>query len=403
MRVSLSTYGSRGDVEPMVGLAVALRALGAGVRVCAPPDFADLLARVGVPLVPAGRSVREMVRQVFTGRTPPSASDLAGGVMAAQFGAVAAAAEGCDVIVAAGLIPAAAGARAVSRETWPPLRVRGLRPVLPAVAVPPAAGAARPPVPPDVTDNRVLWDLNAQDMNAVFGAAINAHRASVGLPPVDSVRDHVFTGQPWLAADPTLAPWPGAGRISTWCRPARGSSRTSARSRPGWRRSWTPGTPPVYAGFGSMPLRESEEVARAVIEAIRAQGRRILLGSGWADLALLDNAGRLPRCRRGQPAGTVPPGGRRRAPRRRGHDHDGRPGRRASGGRAAGGGPALLGQPGSRPGYRRGPRRSGRRPPSSLSAALKIALAPETVPARPPWPGRSAPTGRSWPRSFCST
>ena len=55
MRVSLSTYGSRGDVEPMVGLAVALRALGAGVRVCAPPDFADLLARVGVPLVPAGR------------------------------------------------------------------------------------------------------------------------------------------------------------------------------------------------------------------------------------------------------------------------------------------------------------------------------------------------------------
>ena len=59
MRVSLSTYGSRGDVEPMVGLAVALRALGAGVRVCAPPDFADLLARVGVPLVPpAGRCAR---------------------------------------------------------------------------------------------------------------------------------------------------------------------------------------------------------------------------------------------------------------------------------------------------------------------------------------------------------
>ena len=28
MRVLLSTYGSRGDVEPMVGLAVQLRALG---------------------------------------------------------------------------------------------------------------------------------------------------------------------------------------------------------------------------------------------------------------------------------------------------------------------------------------------------------------------------------------
>jgi UDP:flavonoid glycosyltransferase YjiC (YdhE family) len=29
MRVSLSTYGSRGDVEPIVGLAVQLRSLGA--------------------------------------------------------------------------------------------------------------------------------------------------------------------------------------------------------------------------------------------------------------------------------------------------------------------------------------------------------------------------------------
>jgi UDP:flavonoid glycosyltransferase YjiC (YdhE family) len=39
MRVVLS-YGSRGDVEPMAGLAVQLRTLGAEMRVCAPPDCA---------------------------------------------------------------------------------------------------------------------------------------------------------------------------------------------------------------------------------------------------------------------------------------------------------------------------------------------------------------------------
>ena len=54
MRVLLSTYGSRGDVEPMAGLAVQLRTLGAEVRVCAPPDCAELLGNVGVPLVPIG-------------------------------------------------------------------------------------------------------------------------------------------------------------------------------------------------------------------------------------------------------------------------------------------------------------------------------------------------------------
>ena len=56
MRVLLLTYGSRGDVEPMVGLAVQSRALGAEVRACAPPDFAaegrDALVATGV--TPAG-------------------------------------------------------------------------------------------------------------------------------------------------------------------------------------------------------------------------------------------------------------------------------------------------------------------------------------------------------------
>jgi hypothetical protein len=44
MRVLLSTYGSRRDVEPMVGLAVQLRALGA--------EGCDSLVATGV--MPAG-------------------------------------------------------------------------------------------------------------------------------------------------------------------------------------------------------------------------------------------------------------------------------------------------------------------------------------------------------------
>ena len=91
MRALSSTYRSRGDVDPMVGLAVRLRALGAEVRVCA-------------PLVPVGQPVRPLV----TGATPPSA-DLprrAAELVAAQFDTVAAAAEGCDAPVVTGAMPA---------------------------------------------------------------------------------------------------------------------------------------------------------------------------------------------------------------------------------------------------------------------------------------------------------
>jgi vancomycin aglycone glucosyltransferase len=61
MRVLLSTCGQREAVEPMVGLAMQLGALDGQVQVCAPPDFAEPLAGVGVPLVLMGQPVRPPV------------------------------------------------------------------------------------------------------------------------------------------------------------------------------------------------------------------------------------------------------------------------------------------------------------------------------------------------------
>ena len=78
MRVLLSTYDSRGGVEPLLALAVQLQALGAEVVVCAPPDeeFAQRAAGFGVPLVGFGPSVRA----VTTEATRSSEEDLRGHV-----------------------------------------------------------------------------------------------------------------------------------------------------------------------------------------------------------------------------------------------------------------------------------------------------------------------------------
>jgi vancomycin aglycone glucosyltransferase len=47
------------------------------------------------------------------------------------------------------------------------------------------------------------------------------------------------------------------------------------------------GTPPVYVGFGS--VRVPDDIDRVAIDAIRAQGRRAIVGRGWADLATIDD------------------------------------------------------------------------------------------------------------------
>ncbi|MFJ2770971.1 glycosyltransferase [Streptomyces sp. NPDC087300] len=288
MRVVLSAWGSRGDVEPLAALAVRLRELGAEARVCAPPDeeFATLLAGVGVEHVPFGPSVRSVV----TGERPPTREDafrLAPELVAARFATLGTAAKGCDAILATGLMPA--GARDVAEKL-------GIRYVLACfhpfgLPSPYFRPGARPgtPSPSDESDLKVLWEQDGQRVNALYGDALNRHRAEIGLPPVDSVRDHVLTDRAWLAADPLLGPWQDLTHLDlvqtgAWLLP-------DGRPLPAVLETFlAAGEPPVYVGFGSMAMRTSQDVARVTVEAIRAQGRRAVLSRGWADLSLTDGA-----------------------------------------------------------------------------------------------------------------
>src|SRR3954471_20863638 len=101
MRVLLSTIGSRGDVQPLVALALELRALGQEVRLCVPPDFRDWIEGMGLPVTPIGPELRA------TGKADPAAAlptpeqrrRMIEGTVATQFETITAAAQRCDVIV----------------------------------------------------------------------------------------------------------------------------------------------------------------------------------------------------------------------------------------------------------------------------------------------------------------
>ncbi|MDT0318878.1 glycosyltransferase [Streptomyces millisiae] len=288
MRVLLTTWGSRGDVEPLVGLAVALRGLGAEARVCAPPDeeFVALLARAGVELVPLGPAVRSVV----AGTRPPTVEDafrLARELVATRFETLTAAAEGCDALLATGLMPA--GARDVAERLGIHYVLACFHTLgLPSRHFPPGRRPGRQS-PREETDNRVLWEQDAQRVNALYGEALNGQRAAVGLPPVDNVRDHVLTDRPWLAADPTLCPARGMTDLDVvqtgaWILP-------DERPLPAALEAFlAAGAPPVYVGLGSMAAHVSKDIARVAIEASRARGRRVVLARGWAGLAPIDDA-----------------------------------------------------------------------------------------------------------------
>jgi len=286
MRVLLSTIGSRGDVQPLVALALELRALGKDVRMCAPPDFKEWVEGLGIDVTPIGPELRKLTAASPASgsmlRDPERRRQLIEGTVRTQFETIAAAARGCDLIVGATALQI--GAPSVAEQMGIPYVFVAYCPtVLPS---PHHAPIPLPGRTASSTDNRELWADDAQRWNTTWGTLLNSQRSALALAAVDDVRGYVLTSSPWLASDPTLAPWPaspGDGVIQTgaWI---LSDERKLSREIETFLDA---GDPPVYFGFGS--IRATDGLSRAMIESARVLGRRALVSRGWADLALIDD------------------------------------------------------------------------------------------------------------------
>jgi vancomycin aglycone glucosyltransferase len=290
MRVLLSTIGSRGDVQPLVAVAMQLRELGQEVRICAPPDFGEWMATLGISFAPVGPEVRQTAaRKPTAGQGPPSPEQLQKlmqGTVAGQFEAITAAAKDCDILVAGMSLQFALHSIAEQRgipyvyAAWCPITLPSPNhapPPLPAWAQPPSEG----PV-----DNGTLWTQDAKRWNDHWSAAINSHRAAAGLAPVNDVRSYIMTNRPWLAADHTLAPWTETVDLDV-VQTGAWMSRDDRELPDELKVFLDAGEPPVYFGFGSM--RAPDGTSDAMLQAARAVGRRAIVSRGWADMTAPDS------------------------------------------------------------------------------------------------------------------
>jgi vancomycin aglycone glucosyltransferase len=289
MRVLLSVIGSRGDVQPIVALAAALRSIGEDVRLCVPPDFREWIEGLGFPVVPIGPELRSAGR-VDPAAPRPTAEQIEAmraGTVATQFETVGDAARGCDAIVGATALQLAAPSIAESMGL--PYVFTALSPVvLPSPHhPPPVLGLLGDTPAAEAPEYAELWEQDARRWNDGWRSLLAPHRATLGLPPVEDVREYVHTRHPWLAADAVLAPWPepNDGRVvqtGAWI-------LADERPLPAELQSFLDdGDPPVYFGYGS--THAPQDLARTMIAAARALGRRAILSRGWAELALADDS-----------------------------------------------------------------------------------------------------------------
>jgi vancomycin aglycone glucosyltransferase len=290
MRALLAAVGTRGDVQPAVALALALRTSGHDVRMCISPNFVDWAKSLGVDARPMGVEMRAPAR----GAGPPgtlTAEELRKlresmpDLITDQFETIGAAADGCDVIV---------GANA-HQYAGPSIAERFGLGCVTAVYAPnslPSPELAPPPTPGQAEAPHLGIDERWRDAKKAWNERalerVNSNRRRLWLGPIDDVLEYALTDHTWLAADTGLAPVPAT--------PGRTIFQTGA-----WvlaDRTPLPadleafldsGDSPVFVGLGSMPA--AGDVSRPMVGAARAVGRRTLVSRGWAGLDVVDDVG----------------------------------------------------------------------------------------------------------------
>jgi vancomycin aglycone glucosyltransferase len=287
MRILLSTIGSRGDVQPLVALGVQLKTLGQEVRLCVPPDFREWIEGLGMPVTPIGPEVRSTGKAspMADPPTPEQIRQMMEGTVATQFETITAAAQGCDLIMGATALQIAAPS--IAEKMGIPYIFAAYCPAVvpsPHHAPPVLPGLGDKPV--TMSDYSELWAKDAQRWNAQWRDILNSHRTRLGLSAVGDVHSHILTEQPWLAADPILAPWPDPADKAVFQTGAWVLNDERPLS-PELEAFLDAGDPPVYFGFSS--IRAPENVSQVIITSARALGQRVIVSRGWADLSLMDD------------------------------------------------------------------------------------------------------------------
>ena len=295
MKITLLTYGSRGDVQPFLALARGLQEAGHEVKLAAPQRFEAFIRSFGVPCVPLAGDPEVISRGLNNAGTNPvamvrSISNYVFKISPQVSRAAFTACEGADLLVHSFLFTVGAHSWAFERGI-PDVSVQTFPMFAPTRAFP---NVAFPAIPPGWMSYFSHW----------FASQVFWHGGNLGYGPARRANPDI----PF----PSRLYWPFKEAVRRPRTPLLFAYSPGVLPRPrewgasvhvtgyfylGLQDTFQPpdaltaflaeGGPPVCVTFGSMIHRDVERIYRSVLEAVGALGERAILLGGWSDLPAL--------------------------------------------------------------------------------------------------------------------
>lgn len=295
MHYCLVTYGSRGDIQPFIALALGLMANGHTVTLAAPGNFKPLADSYGVNIHPLYGDVEMLVNSPLMMKCISTGSNITfvrsmlketHNMRGPLFDGICEACKAADAIIVVNtciLYVAAIGEK--FNKKW--LIVQLNPPMIPTKAFPMLMFDL-----PDISwlnpysykiINSILWQVSKKD-NAEF-------RQRIGLAPLKGSLYHkiildrvpmIHAYSPELIAKPL--DWEEHFTISGFFTlPKITDDKNLPIALPDGLTEWlNAGTKPLYIGFGSIPFPDEKKLAGMINDILAISATRIVYCLGWS-------------------------------------------------------------------------------------------------------------------------
>lgn len=278
MHITMLALGSTGDILPYTALGQGLKQAGYQVRFATFPIFEDRVRELGLAFHPIPGDPRALVAQ---GGTNIFSMARSFGSLAREYTGALSSPHLLETDLFINQLPGGLFGYDLAEKAGVPMVMAAVIPLVPTDQFP-MMGFPDLGVP---GFNRLTYSLADRAAWGLFKKEINRWRIEqLGLAPI-SRKEYFQSDLPVIKGfSPRVV-----DRPQEWGENVHVTGYWFPED-PGWHpppeleRFLDDGPPPVFIGFGSMPVKDPQQTTDLILEALQRTGQRAVLHAGWAGL-----------------------------------------------------------------------------------------------------------------------